>query len=96
MESGHAWHESFLNEKPKPIRETTMKGILEFSLPVDHKEYYNAVNGYKYRQHLIDLVDELEKEQKQCHDTEKGECLRTVLNNIYNSAAALDIKIFRD
>lgn len=86
--SDYIWHESF-----NKVEE--MKSVLEFDLPVDSKEYYEAVNGHKYRSAFIDLYKQLEENQRELVGKPLGEFSREVVKVIDQLATEYDIKINR-
>lgn len=82
------WHESF-------YRSDNMKSVLEFELPKDEREYYDAVNGHKYRSAFIKLYKQLEENQRELVGKPLGEFSRDAIKIIDQLATEYDIKINR-
>ena len=91
------YHEAFYEnyETVNILESMLMRGTLEFNLPENEVEYYNAVNGHKYRSLITDLVVRIEETIKECVGTDEAKYLSKILGHINSEAVELDVKVNR-
>jgi len=83
-----AWHPSFF------IGEDVLKSIIEFELPEDSEEHYNALHGSKYRELITILLRDIDG-YINCGNDVQAEYLTMVSARIRALAVELDVKVFR-
>ena len=85
------YHESFYRHQ----QEDVMKSIIEFDLPEDSENHYNAMNGFKYRMLISLLKKDLIETITQSHGTDEARYLSVVLGRIEDLAVDMDVKLNR-
>ena len=72
-----------------------MKATLEFTLPEEHDEHYNAINGASFRYCLQELDDELRNWIKHGHTfNSAGDALISVRKHLHDLIRDNDIVLY--